>query len=135
VSKKLPRAIKEKKAPIQSMVRNIFLCQQSQYEVIEGPTQLIPITRPRRLYISTYGGRSPAVRRILAMTPMIIMGNEIPRSYNGFVVSGVFPKYMWRRAVTLRVNIKAASAPPITSHMTIPTDVAFHTGQWLTIVS
>jgi hypothetical protein len=63
------------------------------------------------------------------MTPMMIMGKEIPRSYNGFLVSDQFPEYLWRRAATLRVNIKAASAPPITSQMTMPTDVAFHTGQ------
>jgi hypothetical protein len=37
-------------------------------------TQLIPITLPRRLQISKYGGMRPATSRTLATTPRIIMG-------------------------------------------------------------
>lgn len=74
----------------------------------------MPITLPRRLHISTYGGRSPTARSMLATTPRIIMGKFIPRSYNGF-----------------SVNINAASTPPSTSQIIPVRDVAFHTGQRL----
>lgn len=43
----------------------------------------MPITRPRRFQISKYGGRRPRASRILAMTPRMIIGNSMPRSYSG----------------------------------------------------
>jgi hypothetical protein len=127
----VPSAINEKKAPIQSIVKKIFAYQQSQDGVAGLNTQLKPITLPRRLHISTYGGRSPTARSMLATTPRIIMGKFIPRSYNGFIVSGVVEDFQEEQWVTFSVNINAASTPPSTSQIIPVRNVAFHTGQQL----
>jgi hypothetical protein len=101
---KLPRAINEKKAPIQSIVRNIFPCQHLHDGAVGVHTQLMPITLPLRFHISTYGGRRPTASNMLAMTPRIIMGKLIPRSYNGCVVSD-FLEHCKRSIALLSVSI------------------------------
>lgn len=86
-SRDIPSAMREKKAPFQSMMRNI--CAARQFQAIptfscyiggEGRsrTQLMPITRPLRFHISRYGGSRPTASRTDAMMPTTSIGVSFP---------------------------------------------------------
>jgi len=76
-----------------------------------------------------YGGSSPTARSMLAITPRIIIGKLMPRSYNGFFVSE--SSNFQDLPITFSVNINAASAPHSTSQMAPAIDDAFQAGHRL----